>query len=147
MIMKGNESKMDQRPAKGFQTMSRERVSTLSRRGTRTITELADDYAHTYAPYIRAAVREVGQNYRQVANWLTRERIPAQRNGRWAAQSVKNLVQRYERLTGRELLVPHKSFPTPARRKNTPPESPVVPWDDRGSGCIVRIRTKGFHWL
>ena len=38
--------------------------------------KLANDYAHTYAPYIRAAVREVGQNYRQVANWLTRERIP-----------------------------------------------------------------------
>jgi hypothetical protein len=40
------------------------------------------------------------QNYRQVANWLTRERIPAQRNGRWTGQSVKNLVKRYERLAG-----------------------------------------------
>jgi hypothetical protein len=53
---------------------------------------LADDYAHTYAPFIQAAVREVGHNYRQVANWLTRERIPAQRAGQWKAQSVKNLV-------------------------------------------------------
>jgi hypothetical protein len=50
---------------KGFHTMSRERAQTLSRRGTRTVVEQADDYAHTYAPYIGAAVREVGQNYRK----------------------------------------------------------------------------------
>ena len=131
----------------GFQNMQRDRALVLSRRGTKTIVDLADDYALTYAPYIRAAVREVGQNYRQVANWLTRERIPTQRNGQWAAQSVKNLVKRYERLTGRELLLPHKVFPTPARRKGASPEVPVVPWDDRGSGRIVRVRTKGFHWL
>jgi hypothetical protein len=68
---------------------------------------LADDYAHVYAPYILAAVREVGHNYRQVAKWLTRERIPAQRDGRWAAQSVKNLVVRYRHLTGKRLLIPH----------------------------------------
>jgi hypothetical protein len=55
------------------------------RRGTRTVVELANDYALTYAPFIQAAVREVGHNYRQVANWLTRERIPAQRNGQWKA--------------------------------------------------------------
>jgi hypothetical protein len=67
----------------GFQYMPRDRAITLSRRGTKTIVDLANDYAFTYAPYIRAAVREVGQNYRQVANWLTRERIPAQRNGNW----------------------------------------------------------------
>ena len=41
-------------------------------------------------------MREVGQNYRQVANWLARERIPSQRNGRWTAQSVKNITERYE---------------------------------------------------
>jgi len=29
------------------------------------------------------------------------ERIPAQRNGSWAAQSVKNLVKRYEKLPTR----------------------------------------------
>jgi hypothetical protein len=46
--------------------MPRERAFALSRQGTRTITELANDYAHTYAPYIQAAVREVGHNYRQV---------------------------------------------------------------------------------
>ena len=92
-------------------------------------------------------MREVGQNYRQVANWLTRERIPSQRNGRWAAQGVKNLVERYERLTGRELLVSYKAFPTPARRKEARLEIPVVPWDDRGAGRIVRVRTKGFYWL
>jgi hypothetical protein len=131
---------------RGFDTMPRDQARALSRRGTRTVIERADDYAHTYGPYIRAAVREVGQNYRQVANWLTRERIPAQRNGRWAAQSVKNLVKRYERLTGRELLVPYKAFPT-GRRKDAPPEIPVVPWDDRGPGRIVRVRTKGFYWL
>ena len=65
------------------------------------ITEMADEYAYTYAGYIRAAVREVGQNYRQVANWLARERIPSQRNGRWTAQSVKNTTERYEKLTRR----------------------------------------------
>jgi len=31
----------------------------------------------------------MGHNYRQVAKWLTRERIPAQRAGQWKAQSVK----------------------------------------------------------
>jgi Recombinase len=109
--------------------------------------ELADDHAHTYAGYIRAAVREVGQNYRQVANWLTRERIPTQRNGRWTAQSVKNLVNRYERLTGKQLLVPYKAFPTPAKRKDAPSQVPLVPWEDRGGGRRVRVRTKGFYWL
>jgi hypothetical protein len=132
---------------KGFHTMPREIASILSRRGTRTVVERADDYAHTYAPYIRAAVREVGQNYRQVAQWLTRERIPPQRNGRWAAQSVKNLVKRYERLTGKELLVPYRTFPTPAKRKGAPIEIPVVPWDDRGGGRRITLRTKGFYWL
>ena len=127
--------------------MPRDRALVLSRRGTKTIVDLADDYAFTYAPYIRAAVREVGQNYRQVANWLMRERIPSQRNGRWAAQSVKNLAKRYERLTGKQLLVPHNAFPTPARRKDAPPKIPVVPWDDRGPGRIVRVRTRGFYWL
>jgi hypothetical protein len=57
----------------------------LSCRGTRTVVELANDYAFTYAPFIQAAVREVGHNYRQVAKWLTRERIPAQRAGQWKA--------------------------------------------------------------
>jgi hypothetical protein len=65
----------------GFQHMRPERARAFSRHGTRTVVELANDYAHTYAPFIRAAVREVGHNYRQVANWLTRERIPAQRAG------------------------------------------------------------------
>jgi hypothetical protein len=51
---------------------------------------LANDYADTYAPFIEAAVRDVGHNYGQVAKWLTRERIPSQRDGRWKAQSVKN---------------------------------------------------------
>jgi hypothetical protein len=74
----------------GFQMMPRDRARALSRRGTRTITEQANDYALTYAPFIQAAVREVGHNYRQVAKWFTRERIPAQRAGRWAAQSVRN---------------------------------------------------------
>ena len=60
---------------------------------------------------------------------------------------MKNLVKRYERLTGRQLLNPHKAFPTPARRKDAPPEVRVVPWDDRGPGRIVRVRTKGFYWL
>jgi hypothetical protein len=98
----------------------RERARAFSRRGTRTIVELANDCAYTYAPFIRAAVREVGHNYRQVANWLTRERIPAQRAGQWKAQSVKNLVMRYWRLTGRRLLVPYKRFPTTAHRYRRP---------------------------
>ena len=61
----------------GFHRMPRDRARALSRRGTRTVTGLANDYAFVYAPYIRAAVMEVGHNYRQVAKWLTRERIPA----------------------------------------------------------------------
>jgi hypothetical protein len=100
----------------GFHNMRPERARVLSCRGTRTVVELANDYAHTYAPFIQAAVREVGHNYRQVAKWLTRERIPAQRAGQWKAQSVKNLVVRYWRLTGRRLLIPHERFPTPAQR-------------------------------
>jgi len=55
--------------------MRPERARALSRRGTRTVVELANDYAHAYAPFIRAAVREVGYNYRQVENWLTREQF------------------------------------------------------------------------
>ena len=101
----------------GFHTMPRERVRAFSRIGTRQITELANDYAFTYVPFIQAAVMEVGHNYRQVAKWLTREHIPAQRDGTWAAQSVKNLVVRYRRLTGKRLLIPYKRFPTPAHRK------------------------------
>jgi hypothetical protein len=77
---------------------------------------LANDYAYTYAPFIQAAVIEVGHNYCRVAKWLTRERIPAQRAGQWKAQSVKNLVVRYWRLTGRRLLIPYKRFPTAAHR-------------------------------
>jgi len=96
----------------GFHNMRPRRAHALSRRGTRAVVELANDYAHTYAPFIQAAVREVGHNYRQVANWLTREHIPAQRAGQWKAQSVKNLVVRYWRLTGRRILIPYKRFPT-----------------------------------
>src|SRR5262245_44777997 len=97
--------------------MPRQQALALSRKGTRIVTELANDYAYTYAPYIQAAVGRVGHNYRQVANWLTRERIPAQRAGQWKAQSVKNVVVRYRRLTGRRILIPYKRFPTPAHRR------------------------------
>jgi len=97
--------------------MPRSQAHALSRLGTRRVVDLADDYAFTYAPFIRAAVRDVGHNYYQVARWLTRERIPAQRDGRWAAQSVKNLVVRYRRLTGRRLLIPHHTFSTPAHQE------------------------------
>jgi hypothetical protein len=134
------------RSNKGFHTMPRERALALSQRGTHTVIGLANDYAFTYAPYIRAAVREVGQNFRQVATWLTRERIPSQRNGRWAAQSVKNLVKRYERLSGKELLHPYKTFPTPAKRKHAPAEIPVVAWDDRGYGRRARMLKKAIYW-
>jgi Recombinase len=104
----------------GFHTMPRDRARALSRLGTQRVIELANDYAFVYAGYIRAAVMDVGHNYRQVAKWLNRERIPAQRGGRWAAQSVKNLVVRYRRLTGRRLLVPHNRFPTPAHLRARP---------------------------
>jgi hypothetical protein len=100
----------------GFHNMRPERARAFSRRGTRTLVELADDYAHTYAPFIQAAVREVGHNYRQVAKWLARERIPAQRAGQWKAQSVKNFVVRYWRLTGKRIIIPYKKFPTLAHR-------------------------------
>jgi hypothetical protein len=93
----------------GFHNMRPELAHAFSCRGTRTVVELAMTF--TYAPYIQAAVREVGHNYRQVAKWLTRERIPAQRAGQWKAQSVKNLVVRYRRLTGRRILIPYKRFP------------------------------------
>jgi hypothetical protein len=65
------------RSKNGFHTMTSEQALALSQRGTQALVDLANDYALTYGPYIRAAVREVGQNYRQVANWLTRERVPA----------------------------------------------------------------------
>jgi hypothetical protein len=55
------------------------------------IIERANDHADTYSGFIRAAVRQVGQSYSRVANWLTCERIPTQRNGRWTAEAVKNL--------------------------------------------------------
>ena len=51
----------------GFHTMPRDRARALSRRGSRTLTDLANDYAFTYAPYIQAAVRDVGHNYCLVA--------------------------------------------------------------------------------
>ena len=35
----------------------------------------------------------------------------------WKAQSVKNLVVRYRRLTGRRILIPYKKFPTPAHAR------------------------------
>jgi Recombinase len=105
----------DERKA-GFHMMPRDRALALSRQGTRRIAELANDYAYTYAPFIKAAVREAGHNYRQVANWLARERIPSQRAGQWKAQSVKNLVVRYWRLTGRRILSPYKRFPTATHR-------------------------------
>ena len=104
----------------GFHTMPRHQARALSRRGTRTLTELANDYAFTYAPYIQTPVMEVGHSYRQVAKWLTRERIPAQRDGSWAAQSVKDLVVRYYRLTGRRLLSPTIGFRR-QRTANPPP--------------------------
>jgi hypothetical protein len=75
---------------------------------------MADEHALSHAAYIEAAVRAVGENYWQVARWLTRNDVPTPRRGRWSSQSVKNIVMRYERLTGKRLLVPHKTFPTQA---------------------------------
>ena len=56
--------------------MPRDRARALSRIGTRRLTDLANDCAFTYAPYIQAAVREVGHSYRQVAKWLTGSAFP-----------------------------------------------------------------------
>jgi hypothetical protein len=123
------------------------RASALSQYGTRKIVERANDHAYTYAGFIRAAVREVGQSYSRVATWLTRERIPAQRNGRWTAQGVKNLCERYHRMSGKCLLVPFKMFPSPARRKNAPPELPTVPREDWAPGRRIRVPKKGIYWL
>ncbi len=134
-------------PRSGFHTMPMKRAKALSLRGTQTVIERANDYAYTYAPFIRGAVREVGQTYSGVARWLYSERIPAQRCGRWTAQAVKNLVQRYQRLTGRTLLVPYKTFPNPARRKDTPLEHPTVPPGDWGPGRSVRRPKRGIYWL
>ena len=41
-----------QRSKRGFHTLPRDRALALSRRGTRTVTQLADEYAYTYAGYI-----------------------------------------------------------------------------------------------
>jgi hypothetical protein len=44
-----------------------------------------------------------------------------------------------QKLTGKRLLVPYKAFPTPARRKDAPPEIPVVPWEDlRPAGSVSK---------
>jgi len=45
--------------------MPRARALAYSRKGTRTVVDLVDDYAFAYAPFIRAAVRDVGHNFRQ----------------------------------------------------------------------------------
>jgi hypothetical protein len=58
-----------------FQRIPRQLALAYGRSGTKTIIEQADDFAFCYAPYIQAAVREVGNNYHQVAKWLIRERI------------------------------------------------------------------------
>jgi predicted deacetylase len=60
----------------GFHNMRPDRARALSRRGIRTLTELANDYVVVYAPYIQAAVIEVGHNYRQVAKWLNARANP-----------------------------------------------------------------------
>jgi hypothetical protein len=109
----------------GFHNMRPERARALSCRGTRTVVELANDYAYTYAPFIQAAVREVGHSYWQVATWLTREQIPAQRAGQWKAQSVKNLVVRYWRLTGRRILSPLQEVPGASAPSQTPLRGPL----------------------
>jgi hypothetical protein len=49
---------------------------------------------------------------------------------------VKNLVKRYEKL-------PYKAFPTPARRKDAPPEIPVVSWEDR---AFLAQKAARFRW-
>ena len=124
--------------------MRPERARALSCHGTRIVVELANDYAHTYAPFIQAAVREVGHNYRQVAKWLTRERIPAQRAGQWKAQSVKNLMVRYRRLTGRRILLPYKKFPTPAHVIGAPKRRRECPLcSDKRTSC-ARVRLARF---
>jgi hypothetical protein len=85
--------------------------------------------AEQHAEYFRCPIRGepcltwtllVHGHRGQAAKWLTRERIPAQRDGRWAAQSVKNLVVRYRRLTGERLLISYKRFPQPAHRYRRP---------------------------
>jgi hypothetical protein len=52
----------------GRHMMPRERARALSRRGTRTISELANDYAVTFAPFLQAAVREVATTSGQLAH-------------------------------------------------------------------------------
>jgi hypothetical protein len=72
--------------------MSQDRVRVLSRVGSRRLTNFANDYSFTYAPYIQAAVREVGHSYRQVAKWLTGSASRLSATVLWPAQSVKNLA-------------------------------------------------------
>jgi len=85
---------------------------------------VADDYAHTYAPFIQAAVREVGHNYRQAAKWLTRERS-------------------YRRLTGYGLSAVLTAFPFCSVILGWPMSCPP---DVQGCLCLAALHRPG-QWL
>ena len=85
---------------------------------------VADDYAHTYAPFIQAAVREVGHNYRQAAKWLTRERS-------------------YRRLTGYGLSAVLTAFPFCSVILGWPMSCPP---DVQGRLCLAALHRPG-QWL
>ena len=87
-------------------------------------TFVADDYAHTYAPFIQAAVREVGHNYRQAAKWLTRERS-------------------YRRLTGYGLSAVLTAFPFCSVILGWPMSCPP---DVQGCLCLAALHRPG-QWL
>jgi len=85
---------------------------------------VADDYAHTYAAFIQAAVREVGHNYRQAAKWLTRERS-------------------YRRLTGYGLSAVLTAFPFCSVILGWPMSCPP---DVQGCLCLAALHRPG-QWL
>lgn len=123
-----------------FDRIPRELMLAYGREGRRIIQEAADERALVYAPYILAAVRDVGHSYTAVARWLCDNRIPSAQNGEWRAQTVKNIVLRYERLTGKRILYSCHYFPTPWPNKGA--QSAPLPWEARQHGTLVRF--KGF---
>jgi hypothetical protein len=100
-----------------LKAIQRERARATALLGGRASAAKADEHALAYAPYIEAAVRAVGDNYWQIAKWLTRNDVPTPRRGRWSSQGLKNIVKRYEKLSGKRLVVTRKVFPSPPGRK------------------------------
>ena len=95
--------------------MRPDRARALSRRGTRMVIDLANDYAYSA---LYSGGGKGGRPQLSSGSEVAHTRAHSSAAG-WSmkAQSVKNLVVRYWRLTGRRILIPYKKFPTPAHRR------------------------------